>query len=164
MFQVRVHADNIALNAIKCQACTALRAYPPDACADDDLGMTTLSAIGHAIDRLRLSRGLNKKELSALSDIEAGNLNRIISGKQEATYAKIQALAAVFGVAPSTIYRMAETGMTEEEDRKAFLHALIDAAGADQVDTIFRRWPNAQHQRALPSPESKKTDLHRHAS
>jgi transcriptional regulator with XRE-family HTH domain len=126
--------------------------------------MTTLSAIGHAIDRLRLSRGLNKKELSALSDIEAGNLNRIISGKQEATYAKIKALAAVFGVAPSTIYRMAETGMTEEEDRKAFLHALIDAAGADQVDTIFRRWPNAQHQRALPSTESKKTDLHRHAS
>lgn len=158
MFQVCVHDYNIALNAIICQDDTAVRAYPLGASQDDHLSMTNLSAIGHAIDRLRISRGLNKKELSALSDIEAGNLNRIISGKQEATYAKIQALAEVFGVAPSTIYRMAETGMTEEEDRKAFLHALIDAAGPEQVDTIFRRWPNAQHQRRLPPPD-KALDL-----
>jgi transcriptional regulator with XRE-family HTH domain len=141
-----VHAANIALNAIICQADSAACAYPLQWAVSDALRMSNIANIGQSIDRLRRARGLNKKELSALSGIDAGNLNRIISGKQEPTYARMQALAAVFGVNVSTIYRMAETGMNEEEDRKAFLHALIDAAGADQVDAIFRRWPNASHQ------------------
>jgi transcriptional regulator with XRE-family HTH domain len=124
----------------------------------NDCAMSTIAKIGHAIDRLRIKRGLNKKELSEISGVDAGNLNRIISGKQEATYARMQKIAAALGVAPSTIYRMAETGLTEEEDRKAFLHALIDASGPDQVDAIFRRWPDAGDQRTkLPAHQSPVT-------
>lgn len=100
--------------------------------------MVTKADIGKAVDRLRKGRKMTKRKLSIDADIDAGNLNRIISGKQEATLERLDKLAATLGVRVSDIIRMAETGQ-EEDPRKMAIIRLVEDMPVTDLDTVFRR-------------------------
>lgn len=99
----------------------------------------THKRIGDVIERLRNKEGITKKELAERTGIDPGNLNRIISGKQGATFERLSVLSAYFDVPVWQMIKEAE-GPTGDQ-RKAVLHDLIDALQDDQVDQAFRRWP-----------------------
>jgi len=99
--------------------------------------MVTKADIGDIVDQLRLSKNWSKKHLAAETGIEPGNLNRIISGKQEATLERLVAFATVFGVRVSDIVRMAELGQLEDP-RKTALIRLVEQIPLDKVEGIFR--------------------------
>ena len=145
-----VHATKIALSAIICQGENCASRVPQFRFMPHDLGMRSAKDIGHAIDTLRLERGLHKKELAAATGIDPGNLNRIISGKQWPTPERLDALTAYFGVKAWELFKIAEEGgiyETEKEDpRKAALKALIDRLDADALDDVFprQRFPSGQ--------------------
>lgn len=142
MFKVFHSGLSIAPNAIACQGEIALGAYLLDLATEHHLMMLTPQKIGWAIDRLRQDRRLTKKALAELCDIDPGNLNRIISGQQEATLSRMEALSKGLSVQVSDIYRMAEGGQPPATDpRKAALHVLIEHLDPDQLDVAFRRMP-----------------------
>ena len=97
--------------------------------------------IGRTIDRLRIARGMEKKELAEKSGIDAGNLNRIISGKQRATLERLEQMAEALGLRVSEVLRLAETGQVEDQ-RKTAMIRMIEQLETDQMDRLFRRWPD----------------------
>jgi transcriptional regulator with XRE-family HTH domain len=120
--------------------------------------MVSKADIGRAIDQLRQARGWTKKKLSQDAGIDQGNLNRIISGTQEATLDRLQSLAAVFGVRMSDIMRMAETGQTEDP-RKTALIRLVEQMPTSELDGVFRRPSDASPKPAdeTQSPPRKRS-------
>jgi len=154
---------SIAVNAIAVKRMAtrkiAASAYLFRRAATDDPLMVTKRDIGLAIDRLRQGRGWSKKYLSQQANIEQGNLNRIISGKQEATLEKLQALAKVFRVHVSDIIRMAETGQ-KEDPRKTALIRLIEQLPAADHDAVFRQTSDDPEKPALPDSRPKIANNH----
>lgn len=156
MFQGAHDAFKIALSAILCQGMVASCAYLPPQDRRDDGVMLSNKDIGRAIDQLRLRQGLNKKQLAVMAnDMDPGNLNRIIKGTQEATTEKLESIASALGVKSWEILRLAEDGTPPKEGdpRKAALHDLIENIDPSQLDTVFRRWPDAGQQPGDPASD-----------
>jgi transcriptional regulator with XRE-family HTH domain len=158
MFSDLTHAFSIAYPAIECKrfpgSRIAGRAYlapPPYA----DHGGMAKTDIGHTIDRLRIVRGWTKKELSEKSGVEAGNLNRIISGRQNPTIERLEQLASALRVHVSDIFRLAETGQSEDQ-RKTALVRMVEQLDSEQLDQYFRRWPDGNDEPAPSSEGSRK--------
>jgi len=103
--------------------------------------------IGWAIDTLRREKGWTKSELAVRAGFNDPNLNRIISGKQEPTIKRLEALAQAFGIQVYEILRLAETRQGADA-RKALLHSLIDEMTPEQIDHAFRRSSQAAQRRA----------------
>jgi transcriptional regulator with XRE-family HTH domain len=105
--------------------------------------MGNVRNIGLAIDQLRRRKGISKKALAAATAIDAGNLNRIISGKQWPTPERLEALSRFFDVPAWEIFRIAEQGiateMRPEDARKGRLKAFVDQLDDSQLDVLFRR-------------------------
>jgi len=143
-----------------CQGVVAFPAYPARTSARDDALMLTNADIGRAIDHLMVERRLNQKQLAQRAgDMDPGNLNRIINGKQAATTDRLEAIATALGVKVWEIYRLAEEGDPPKkgDPRKAALHDLIDAIDPDQLDSVFRRWPDdAEKPADTPSPAKRR--------
>lgn len=163
-----IHIPKIALNAIFCQGEIARRASLFAPIASDTCGMETNCKLGEAIDRLRRDRGLSKKALAHATNIDEGNLNRIISGRQAPTPARLKALTTFFGVKHWELYYLAEEGALygPENPRKAALKTLIDALPDDKLDAALRGidvLPKPTATPRLPAPQAV-PDQARHAS
>ena len=148
---------SIAFPAMRVKQLGALRialgAYLPKRRKADYLGMVSKSDIGRVIDHLRINRDWSKKELAARAEIDPGNLNRIISGQQEATLERLESLSRAFSVRVSEIIRMAETGQREDHRKMALMRMVEDMPTSD-LDTVFRRTSDAV---AEPQPEPSKS-------
>lgn len=137
------HAPMIALSAIGRQGEIAAVAYLSASTVGDAERMGTVRDIGWAIDELRRRAGASKKELAIATGIDAGNLNRIISGRQWPTPERLAALSRYFSVPIWEFFRIAEQGLVleqaQEDPRKERLKALIDQLDDDQLDVLFQR-------------------------
>lgn len=129
-------------------------AYRPTSLMLDALGMTDDEKIGRVLRELIKRAGCTQADIAHRSGIEAGNLSRILRGSQSVTTARLRALGRVLEVEPWEIWRMADQGIppaTQEDPRKAALHALVDALDDAQLDDAFRRSSDLG-QKQPPSP------------
>lgn len=152
------HARMIALNAISRQAEIAPHAYLLKLHPAQSTRMSDDINPGVGIERLRLAANISKKELALATGIDEGNLNRIISGKQWPTKARLKAVCDFFGVPAFEIFRISEQGATYQiqetrDPRKAQLIAAIEELTTDQLDHAFRhQHPACPKQLPNPSP------------
>jgi transcriptional regulator with XRE-family HTH domain len=121
--------------------------------------MSYARRLGHAIDLLRLQRGISKKQMALETGIDAGNLNRVISGKQWLTPERLEIIAAYFGLKPSDIFRIADHGRLDpplpaEDPRKAILKRFIDSLDGAALETFFAASAGEREPLALPPPNA----------
>jgi len=156
----QVHTSKIALNAIFCQGRIASDAYPACVRLEQPKRMSKDINFGLGVDILRRERGVTKRELALATGIDEGNLNRIISGRQWPSKARLEALCEYFDVNASDIFRIAEQGhvndTSEEELRRTVAHVLIDSLDIHKLAQLLRRTgPVAQK---LPPPSANDSE------
>lgn len=93
--------------------------------------------IGTSINRIRRAKGITQTQIAEAINLDQGNLSRIINNHQEATFARLEAIAAFLGVRIYEIVRIAEMG-DDPDPRKLPLYALIDSMSPDQLRAFIR--------------------------
>lgn len=99
--------------------------------------------LGTAIRDLRKERGHeNQGKFALLVGIDAGNLSRIETGKQEATVNNLQKIADGLGVQVYEIVKRAEH-IQEDEKEKAWMRMYKRLSPADR-DAFLRMFGNTE--------------------
>lgn len=119
-----------ALNAINSQEKYAAGALPFIGRSSDNL---IAMKIGTAINRIRKARGYTQVQLCDATEIDQGNMSRILNDKQEPTIARLEAIARALNMKVYEIVRLAEINQ-DPDARKAVLYRIIDDMSPSQVD------------------------------
>jgi len=117
--------------------------------------MTLKNDIGWAIDQYRLAKNWSKKELAGLAEIDQGNLNRIISGKQEPTLEKMEAIARALNVTVAEIIMTAEHRHTGGDPWKAAFIQWVKDLSSEELRSAFRRSRNQDPEPPKTKPKAR---------
>ena len=98
----------------------------------DMSSLGTPHRLGWAVRKVRKAQGLTLEAVGGEIGSDAANLSRMERGQQEITEATLNALASVFEVSPSSLWRLAETHDTDPNDSGRVL-AMAGLMKPDQL-------------------------------
>ena len=96
----------------------------------------TIKTIGPRIKYILLQSGLQQKDLSRLTGIDRGQLNRILNGKQEPETATIEKIAAALNLPLDTLLR----DDSDSEWIKLGLDLKDTGMTPDQISRLVELW------------------------